>query len=340
MTSTRSPIAVIHGGDLTAARGRFGGETNDWLDLSTGISPFPYPFAAPSATAWTRLPSAALDRDLRTAAAGCYGAPDAGPNPDSVVAAPGSQALIQLLPRLRPPGPVAVVGPTYGEHAHCWSAAGHAVEMVSDLGDVGGGCDAVVLAQPNNPDGRIHDRALMLATAERLAARGGWLVVDEAFADLDPALGVAPEVGRGGIIVLRSFGKFFGLAGLRLGFALTHPALARSIRAALGPWAVAGPAAEIGAAALADQSWIDQTRIRLAAAATELDAVLGDAGLDIIGGTALFRLVRTEDAAALHDRLAARHILVRPFPDDATALRFGLPGSDADLARLAAALCP
>ena len=336
MACKHSPIPVLHGGDLAAACERFGGVTTDWLDLSTGISPHPYPFTAPPATAWTRLPYGAVDRRLRAAAAQCYSAP----GPQHVAAAPGSQALIQLLPRLRPPGAVAVVGPTYGEHAACWRAAGHTVTVVPDLFSVGGGCDAVVLGRPNNPDGRIDDRAAVLDLAARLAATGGWLVVDEAFADLDPALGLGPEAGRGGLICLRSFGKFFGLAGLRLGFALAAPALGQQIRDALGPWAVAGPAAEIGAAGLADQKWIEAARVRLTDSAARLDGVLTHAGLKIVGGTALFRLVRTDDATALHLRLAEQRILTRPFAEDHTLIRFGLAGADADFARLAAALQP
>ena len=336
MACKHSPIPVLHGGDLAAACERFGGVTTDWLDLSTGISPHPYPFTAPPATAWTRLPYGAVDRRLRAAAAQCYSAP----GPQHVAAAPGSQALIQLLPRLRPPSAVAVVGPTYGEHAACWRAAGHTVTVVPDLFSVGGGCDAVVLGRPNNPDGRIDDRAAVLDLAARLAATGGWLVVDEAFADLDPALGLGPEAGRGGLICLRSFGKFFGLAGLRLGFALAAPALGQQIRDALGPWAVAGPAAEIGAAGLADQKWIEAARVRLTDSAARLDGVLTHAGLKIIGGTALFRLVRTDDATALHLRLAEQRILTRPFAEDHTLIRFGLAGADADFARLAAALQP
>jgi cobalamin biosynthetic protein CobC len=334
MTTSRPSNPVPHGGDISAARDRFGGETVDWLDLSTGISPFPYPFDPPTAAAWTRLPDSGLDRALRAAAAAHYGAPSA----DCVVPAPGSQALIQLLPRLCSQGTIAVVAPTYGEHQECWNSAGHSVELVENLPPEQGPHDAVVLARPNNPDGRVHDRAALLALAESLAARGGWLVVDEAFADLDPALGLAPEVGRGGLICLRSFGKFFGLAGVRLGFAIGAPVLAERIRAALGPWAVAGPAAEIGAQALGDEIWIAKIRTRLAAAAARLDTCLTDAGLDIVGGTALFRLARGDAAPALFDRLAQRHILTRRFPDDPTLLRFGIPGTDTDLARLAAAL--
>lgn len=326
--------SVHHGGDIAAAKHRFRLPDAAWLDLSTGINPVPYPFEPPSEEAWARLPDSAVNRNLRQAAAAYYGAPSA----DCVVPAPGSQALIQLLPRLREPCAVAVLGPTYGEHQARWAACGHAVTVVEDLDALAKRYDVVVIGNPNNPDGRIVDRALLLKLASALARRGGWLVLDEAFADLDPSVSLAPVVGEGGTIVLRSFGKFFGLAGLRLGFAIAAPALATRIADGLGPWAVSGPAAEIGIAALSDTDWIAETRTALAARAARLDACLEQAGLAVVGGTALFRLVETVDARAVYDLLGRHAILVRDFPDRPDRLRFGVPASEAAFARLANAL--
>ena len=244
--------APHHGGDLAAARREHGGG-DDWLDLSTGINPFPYPIGELPEEAWTRLPDSGVEAELLAAATAYYGAPD----PACVVAAAGSQSLIQLLPRLRPAGRVAILRPTYVEHEPCWAAAGH--EVVA-LGEVDAGdCDVVVLANPNNPDGRRFAPAELEELAAGLAPRGGWLVVDEAFADLEPELSLAATVRQPGRIVLRSFGKFFGLAGLRLGFVLTEPALAGRIRSALGPWAFSSPAAWIATRAFADRTWIMAT---------------------------------------------------------------------------------
>lgn len=322
-----------HGGALARAEARFGRPPEGWLDLSTGINPWPYPVPPLPAEVWQRLPDQdALDR-LKAAAAAGYGAPD----PAVVAVAPGSQALIQLLPRCRPAGRVAVVGLTYAEHARCWRRLGHAVAEVPDL-DAAGEADVVVVTNPNNPDGRRIAPARLLALADRLAARGGLLVVDEAFADVAPELSLAGAAGRPGLCALRSFGKFYGLAGLRLGFALAPPALVAGIEAELGPWAVPGPALSVGAAALADSEWPALARRRLRAAAADLDRALTGCGLPVIGGTDLFRLVRVPDAARLYVRLARRGILTRPFAARPDWLRLGLPPDAHGLARLEAGL--
>jgi cobalamin biosynthetic protein CobC len=329
MTETR----VFHGGDLGWAEDRFGRADGKWIDLSTGVNPWPYPVGAITAEAWSRLPQAGPESELRGAAARYYGAADA----ECVVPAPGSQALIQLLPRLRPPGRVAVLGPTYGEHAPCWEAAGHDVQVITD-DDIDGPWDVVVLTNPNNPDGAARSPAMLGETADRLARRGGWLVADEAFTDVVPGLSLAGSTDRPGRIVLRSFGKFFGLPGVRLGFALAPADIAGRIAAALGPWAVSAPAIEVGARALGDDAWIAATRDRLAAAARRLDDALGDGGLAVTGGTSLFRLAEHPAATGLFQTLGEHGILVRHFPDRPDRLRFGLPPDDAAVARLAQAL--
>ncbi len=329
---------VFHGGDLSWAEARFGRPDQPWIDLSTGMNPWPYPIGAIGDEAWSRLPQARVEADLREAAARYYGAPGV----DCVVSAPGSQALIQLLPRLRPPARVAVLGPTYGEHAPCWEAGGHQVTTIDDDGFDGawpdGVWDVVVVTNPNNPDGVARSPMMLDEIADRLAARGGWLVVDEAFADTEPRLSLAESTNRPGRIVLRSFGKFFGLPGLRLGFALAPPEIAGRIAAALGPWAVSGPALEIATRAFDDDAWIAATRERLAAAAARLDRVLRDGGLEPSGGSPLFRLVEHPSAASVFQSLGEHGILARHFPDQPNRLRLGLPPDDAALALLGQAL--
>lgn len=334
-----------HGGALAAAERRFGRPAAGWIDLSTGINPWPWPWPRPlpvsdlAPTVWTRLPD---DRDLdrlNAAAAACYGADSGG----LVAAAPGSQALIQVLPRLIRPGTVAVLGPTYGEHALCWAQAGHRVRVIQSpsrdtLPPALETFATVVVVNPNNPDGGRRDPDALRWLAGRLQRAGGLLVVDEAFADPDPSLSVAGAVGLGGLCVLRSFGKFFGLAGVRLGFALAAPALALRLRQALGPWAVGGPALALGAAALADAGWIAAMRQALPAAARRLDRILAEAGLTGTGGTALFRLAAHEQAAAVYHACGRAGILVRAFADHRDWLRFGLPADEIAESRLAAAL--
>ena len=327
--------AMRHGGDLSQAQARYGGAQNDWLDLSTGINPFFWPIpAALEETVWRRLPSRADAEALEAAARAAYGVPDGA----AIVPAPGTQALIQWLPRLAEPGAVAILGPTYNEHAASWRAAGQAVHEVHGPADVPARARHIVVVNPNNPDGRVLDRAVLLALADACAARGGWLIVDESFGDLDPARSIVGATADRPIVVLRSFGKFFGLAGVRLGFAVAPPAIGQNLSEALGPWAVAGPALAIGGRALADAAWAAAMRARLGREAAALDALLAGAGLAVIGGTALYRLVRHPDAARIHDRLASACIWVRRFDGAADLLRFGLPATPAERSRLAAAL--
>ena len=316
-----------HGGNLGMARRRFPGAPEPWIDLSTGINPWPYPLPALAPAVWQRLPEEAELNGLREAAARHYRAPDA----EHVAMAPGSQALIQMLPRLRRPGTVRVLGPTYAEHALAWAEAGHRL-VEKETADV------TVLVNPNNPDGRALAADAALALAERAAGRGGWLVVDEAFADVAPELSVAAHAGRPGLVVLRSFGKFFGLAGLRLGFALAEPTLAGRLQAAFGPWPVSGPAVAIAAAAFADPDWAAATRARLADSAARLTDLLGRSGLADGGGTTLFRLAIHPEAQRCFARLGAAGILVRRFEHEPTCLRFGLPADEEEWRRLGEAL--
>ncbi len=322
-----------HGGRLGAARRAFAGAPEPFIDLSTGINPRPWPVPPLDPDSWGRLPEPEAELALRVAAAAAYGAA----TPDMVAAAPGTQLLIQLLPRIFPQAGLAVLGPTYAEHAACWRAAGTAVaevERFAALFDA----PAALLCHPNNPDGRRVGLRALHALADAMAARGGLLVVDEAFADLEPELvSAATLLPHPALVVLRSFGKTYGLAGLRLGFALASAAGAAAIRGWLGPWAVAGPALAIGTAALADAPWRAGEAARLAAEAARLDALLEAAGLRVLGGTRLFRLAEG-DAAGWHQRLGRAGILTRPFAQQPRWLRFGLPPDEAAWARLAAVL--
>jgi cobalamin biosynthesis protein CobC len=323
-----------HGGDLGAARRLFPDAPKPFIDLSTGINPNPYPVPDLPAELFARLPDAAATARLATAAATSYGAPSAV----HVVPAPGTQILLPLVAGLVRRGRAAILTPTYNEHARAARVAGHSVIETRESAALGD-ADLAVVTNPNSPDGRLIDREALLAVAAKLRARRGVLVVDEAFMDVGPpGFSLAGDVGRGNIVVLRSFGKFFGLAGIRLGFALLDQPSALRLAAMLGPWAVSGPALTIGTAALADTAWIEATRHRLAAASGRLDSILIGAGLGIPGGTALFRLVRTPSAPALFHHLGGAGILVRNFPDNATWLRFGLPAGEEEWQRLQIAM--
>jgi cobalamin biosynthetic protein CobC len=324
-----------HGGDLTEAMARYGGSPQMWLDLSTGVNPRPWPIPADMPDdIWHHLPSRAAEAALIASARQAYAVP-AGVE---IVAAPGTQSLIQWLPQLASAGPVAIVGPTYQEHALAWRMAGHEVIACTDLDELPDGVRHAVVVNPNNPDGRVMSRTALARAAAQLRERSGWLVVDEAFADIEPDISVVELCADLPVVVLRSFGKFYGLAGLRLGFAIASPEIAQRIALALGPWPCSGPAITIGAAALRDWGWADRTRVAILDRASKLDAVLANAGFTIVGGTGLFRLARRSDAIHAHAALAVQHIWCRHFEWADDLLRFGLPPDDRDLERLAAAL--
>jgi cobalamin biosynthetic protein CobC len=323
--SMAEPIA--HGGGLIAARRRHPTAPAPWIDLSTGINPVPYPLPALPPAALSRLPEPEDVAALEAVAAAAYGAPDAA----LLVAAPGTQSLIHLLPRLIPARRGGGLGPPKAAHAAAGRLAGAAVREIDSL-DRAGDAQAVVVCNPNNPDGRRHPVAVLLAQAARLADAGGLLVVDEAFADLDADPGgesLVPALPRDGLVVLRSFGKTYGLAGLRLGFAAASAALARRIRAAQGPWAVSGPALLAGRLGLADAPWRAAAAARLAVDGARLDDLLAGAGCTKRGGTPLFRLVAHPDAAGLADLLGDAGILVRRFAAQPDWLRFGIPAAAA-----------
>ncbi|WP_187395264.1 threonine-phosphate decarboxylase CobD [Pigmentiphaga aceris] len=317
---------VTHGGNLRQAIAQYGGDPADWMDLSTGINPHAYPAPPIAADAWHRLPEP--DARLVDAACAYYRAP-------VLLPVAGTQAAIQALPRLRAHSRVAIVSPTYAEHALRWREAAHAVTEISpaDIDIHIDHCDVLVICNPNNPTGHRTTPDLLLAWSQRLASRNGWLVVDEAFGDMEPALSVAAHCQQPGLIVLRSVGKFFGLAGLRLGFVGAVPVVLERLAALLGPWAISGPAQQVGVAALSDDAWQRDMRARLADDGLRLRQLLAQY-LPATSGTDLFQWCAAPVPTALHEHLARHHIWVRLFPNAARGLRWGLPAAKSDWARL------
>lgn len=307
---------------------------SDWLDLSTGIAPWAFPIPPIPAEAWGRLPEA--DDALESTACVYYGAPQA-------LAVPGSQAAIQALPRLRSSGKVGVLSPCYAEHAHAWRRSGFLVREVveHEVDYFLDSLDVLVVVNPNNPTGLMLSAEQLLKWHARLALRGGWLVIDEAFMDSTPGLSVAAHSDLPGLIVLRSFGKFFGLAGVRLGFVLAEARLLKLLRSEIGPWAVSGPTRIIGEACLRDTEGQQAQRQRTDLASQRLAGLLTRHGLTPHGGCALFQRVITAQAAQLYEFCAGRGILLRLFVVDdpvKCSLRFGLPREDVDWQRLDMAL--
>jgi cobalamin biosynthetic protein CobC len=312
-----------HGGRLLAARRRWPNAPAPWIDLSTGVNPTSYPAPKASALDRARLPDPLRLLALETAAAAAFRVAD----PARVAAVPGAEAGLRLLPRLIGGDRVWIDGPTYGGHASAWKT--HGAPRAQRAADA----DVAVVVTPNNPDGRVTTAAALLALADRLKARaaetgGGWLVVDESFADLDEDQSIA-AAGHPRIVALRSFGKAYGLAGLRLGFVLGPPALLSRVRAAFGDWPVSADALTAGLKAYPDALWRQRARARLIRSGERLDAALRHAGFEIVGGTLLFRLARAKDAADRFEALGAAGILTRPFAYNPAWLRIALPQSAA-----------
>lgn len=307
-----------------------------WIDLSTGINPHSYPHSPIPASAFTRLPEPRTAEELKQLAATHFGAPSA----QHVTLSPGTQMLMPLLAQIainRGAQNGAVLSPAYAEHARTARMAGLTVNEVENISDLSAYGYAVVV-NPNNPDGRITDREALLTLAGAIRRKGGLLVVDEAFIETGGAESLADAAGSDALVILRSFGKFYGMAGARLGFAIAHPDIAAELEARLGPWAVSGPALHIATEALADREWQSSMRLRLAEEARRMNELLEEAGLEIAGGTSLFTLVRDERARALFEHLGRHGILVRIFDERPDDMRFGLPGSEAEWQRLEEAL--
>lgn len=313
-----------HGGNMDMAIAHYG--RGDWIDLSTGINRLPYPVPAIDPVLWQRLPTASDMSALLAAASTHYdcNAP--------VMACAGAQAAIQMIPQLGR-GLARILTPTYNEHAAALRGAGWQVEEVSNLKDLVG-ADLAIVVNPNNPDGR-HYLAADLIT---LLPQVGRLVVDESFGDIASNLSTLPYAGRQGLIVLRSFGKFWGLAGLRLGLVFGDDATVCALRGMAGPWPVAGPALQIATRAYQDRQWADATRARLSQDAARMDDLAHGKGWGVVGGTDLFRLYETPNATAAQDHLARHHIWSRIFPYSATWIRLGPAGGADEWARLTAAM--
>lgn len=306
-----------HGGGLDSAVARFGGKRSDWIDLSTGINPVPYPIPSLPQHCWTALPDTAAVAKLEKAARDFWHVPhDLG-----VLAVPGASAAIAHLPLLTRPGKVLIPGPTYNEHAASFCAAGW--EVTTDATQA----SASVHVHPNNPDGRLFGNSEL---------RGTLRIIDESFGDVAPEASLLPQPQDDGTLILKSFGKFWGLAGLRLGFVIGAPAMLKQLAEMLGPWPVSGSALHIGAVALADQKWATDTRTRLSQDSAHLDKLVTGSGADLVGGTTLFRLYEVADALTTQEALAKHHIWSRVFPYNAKWLRLGLP-NPSDWPRIEAA---
>lgn len=298
-----------HGGNLDLARAGSGDSRASWLDLSTGINPVPYPIPELPPEVWSALPDREAMDGLLTAARRFWRVPASA----SILAVPGLSSAIARIPALRHAGSFYIPQPTYNEHAASFVHAGW--QALDDPE----GADASIIVHPNNPDGAYRHASDLVASLR---------VIDESFCDLEPAASLINEAAQTGTLVLKSFGKFWGLGGLRLGWVIGDPNLIEALSSLLGPWPVSGPALRIGALALDDTAWTEATRSRLEGDARRLDEVFVSKGAATLGGTTLFRLYEVPDAQAWQAKLAQGRVWTRVFPYDAKWLRVGLPPPD------------
>ena len=305
-----------HGGGLDAATVEFGGTRGEWIDLSTGVNPTSYPIPRIAERFWQALPDSGDQEALLCAASSFWDVPKDA----NITASSGVSALITAIPRLASVGSVGIAQPTYNEHAASFAAVGWQVQDTA--------ADTNVYVHPNNPDGRLWSRASLLANHKRLT------IIDESFCDTAPEYSHVNLASQPGFVVLKGLGKFWGLAGLRLGFAIANPETIATINQILGPWPISGPAQLIGRLALKDTDWADNMRISLAANADHLDQIMTSAGATLPCGTTLFRTYRVANAQNWFKKLASHRILSRTFPYSDTMIRLGLPKSSDDWLRL------
>lgn len=315
-----------HGGHLIAAAKRYNIPKAQWIDLSTGINPTGWPIPSIPADCWQRLPETA--DNLHLAAQQYYGC-------SSLLPVAGSQAAIQALPLLREKSKIGVIAPAYAEHAHSWQQAGHEVITLTskEVGQYLPQLDVLVLINPNNPTGEVFAKEQLLHWQQQLSQRNGWLVVDEAFIDGTPEQSLSTHPCEKGLIILRSIGKFFGLAGIRCGFVMADEQLLNRLNEQLGPWTISHPSRYVATAALQDIDWQRQTQQHLKTHAKRLAFLLAQQGLKVTGGTLLFQWVKTEKAPQIYHTLAQQGVLVRLF-DKPKSVRFGLPHDEQQWQRL------
>ena len=308
-----------HGGGLDVAISKYGGTREQWIDLSTGINPSSYTIPKIPKHFWNSLPDSKAQKELLIQAGEFWDVP----NNSDIMAASGVSQLIAVLPNLLPVNRVRIISPTYNEHAAAFRSNGW------EVGDAG---NVQVIVNPNNPDGHYH------SISEEDTKNFELNIIDESFCDISPDKSLIHLAKQNNVIILKGLGKFWGLAGLRLGFAIASPKLIETIISHVGPWSISGPAQFIGKAALSDNNWIHNTRIRLKKDSVRLDKLISSNNIKPIGGTDLFRLYKTTNAQKIHDKLAQNFIWSRVFPYSENWLRLGIPGDQSAWERLAKAL--
>lgn len=322
---------IQHGGNLLQAIEEFGGNQEDWLDLSTGISPYTIDLPEFHQDVWRRLPDPKYVKLLEGKAKEFY------QTKSNCLAVPGSQFAIQHLSKVVD-GEIGILEPTYGEYAASFVRNGKSYTSLENISDIGN-ASSVILANPNNPDGRIYTSQELLKLAVQLSERNGYLVVDEAFMAIDDPNSLLNEVdATTNVVILRSIGKFFGLAGIRLGFVFSSEKFRAKLAAYLGPWAVTGPALAIADHIFANRFIANELKQKISVRHQQMGEILEQSGLQIVGKNDLFFLIRHPKANALHISLKQQKVLTRIFDYNSDWIRIGLTANSNEDERLLKAI--
>jgi cobalamin biosynthetic protein CobC len=333
--NNESTTTLIHGGQLNNVAKLFKRPLNEWLDLSTGISPISYPIPSIPQIIWQQLPQ--TSNGLIEAAKRYYGT-------GNIITTSGSQAVIARLPSLylnytkRLPNKIDVWLPVVGykEHERSWHDAGFNIKRYQNLPtfkDLKLNAIVVVI-NPNNPTGELHQQHTLKALLKTVESLSGWLIIDEAFMDvITPNQTLIDLSTNKHLFVLRSIGKFFGLAGIRIGFLSAHSMWLLKLQQLSSPWEVNGPAQFIAEQALKDHTWQSAQRKTLIALSIKLEMLLTETFADStnnclknieVSGCGLFKTLVHPQATEIYQKFCHQGLYVR-LCDENNALRFGIP---------------
>ncbi|WP_339669078.1 threonine-phosphate decarboxylase [Dasania marina] len=312
-----------HGGNLLQARQQYPDAQQPWLDLSTGISPWSWPVTDLPQACWQRLPE--YSDSFSRVVSNYYGV-------QGLVPVAGSQQAIELLPQLLPPSTVAMPLWGYAEHRQAWQKAGHQLLTYNSYAHLLGLLDQVehvLVINPNNPTGELWDNTALQRLQQKVA---GYLIIDEAFIDSCSQTSMLQHVEQGSLIVLRSMGKFFGLAGMRVGFVYLPIELKARFEQRLLLWGLTAPSLYIAEQALSDSAWQIQQQQRIHNMQQAMQQLLATRLPDFtIKPGPLFISVAGpyEKLRSIKQQFAQQGIWLRIFapqqPDGDGLLRFGLP---------------
>jgi threonine-phosphate decarboxylase len=295
----------VHGGNIYAASRDLRCQPASMLDFSASINPLGM---APGAV---QVVQASLELATHYPDPDCYELKQAlgrfhGIDPECVCIGNGSTELIFLLPKTLALRRALIPGPTFSEYAAAMRAVGGEVSMLLAppeeefrirLSQVAAALqrslDCVWLCNPNNPTGQLWTKAQVLELWKKARRVGASLIVDEAFIDYCEADSVVSEAtSRAGLLVLRSFTKFYGMPGLRVGYLVAEPTVIRRIEAMRLPWSVNNLAQVAAIASLNETSYAVRSRQLIIEERPRLAAALAGQGWVPCPSSANFLLVR------------------------------------------------